>query len=94
MTVENNFGLTQLVSEMPTQQYNSQERIRNPDDELESKIYTLKEQIEQTVQVLEKQLEEDVASKKFDKAHIKSFTNRKSELMIMKMENRLPMNSK
>ena len=78
---------------MPTQGYNSLDRhdpVVNPED---AHINNLRDQIEATVQVLEKQLEEDVASKKFEKAYIKSFTNRKSELMVMKMD-RLPLNSK
>lgn len=82
-----------MVSEMPTQGYNSLDRhdpIAAPED---AHINNLRDQIEATVQVLEKQLEEDVASKKFEKAYIKSFTNRKSELMVMKMD-RLPLNSK
>jgi hypothetical protein len=34
------------------------------------------------VQVLEKQLEQDIAGKKFEKAAIKSFTNKKSEMLV------------
>lgn len=89
MTVENNFGMTQIVSDLPTQKNYSLD-TKNPED---AHINNLREQIEATVQVLEKQLEEDVASKKFEKAYLKSFTNRKSELMVMKMD-RLPLTSK